>query len=367
LVTAGDTSLAVLVGNGLSIAVNDSLRLDRLTADFLDRHAADRDDLERLVAGVNLGPVAPTEDFEGLVAGLESAEEVIGAFMGLARRVDHADLREAADLLDRKGVPALARRLYYAYCAEVLDAIGEHAKGPLPDPAVAFGQWVKAMYQAHGRMGLFTLNYDVLLERMFVSENVLSLRPALTDFFSGLEDRQEWFQLVPGAGSILGRLFYPEDPVDRPIELHHLHGCLTHFRMNDGAIWKFDSSDVRDLGVYEHLMSAEAAEFAPSVILGSRKVEKSREWPFSFAFLSLEQEARASRTVVVAGYSFRDEAVNARLAAAAASAEKRWIVVNKKEDEAEAEEFRDLVTGKLRPAAPEFALRGFALDLPEVG
>lgn len=363
-----NTSLAVLVGNGLSIAVNESLRLDRLTRDFLDRHAADREDLERLIAGVNLGPVVPTEDFEGLVGGLESAEEVIGAFMGLARRVAHPDLREAADLLERQGVPALVRRLYYAYCAEVLDAIGEHARGPLPEPGLAFGAWLKAMYQAHGRMGLFTLNYDVLLERMLVSDNLLGLRPELTDFFSGLEDRQEWIELVPRGDAALGRLFYPEDPVDRPIALHHLHGCLTHFRKNeDGSIWKFDSSDVRSRGVYDYLMGAEAAEFAPSVILGSRKVDKSREWPFSFAFLSLEQEARAARTVVIAGYSFRDEAVNVRLAAAADSGERRWIVINRKEDPTEADEFRTLVSAKLRPVVPEFALDGFGGDLPDVG
>lgn len=365
---ASDTSLAVLVGNGLSIAVNDSLRLDQLTSAFLDRHAAERDDLERLVAGVHLEAVVPAHDFEALVAGLESAEEVISAFMRLAGRVDHPDLQEAATFLEERGVPALARRLYYAYCAEVLDAIGEHARGPLPETVSTFGEWLKSMYLVHGRMGLFTLNYDVLLERILVSENILGLRPALTDFFSGLDDRQQWLELVPDESAVLGRLFYPEDPVDRPIELHHLHGCLTHFRRHaDGSIWKFDSSDIRDLRVYDYLMGAEAAAFAPSVLLGSRKVEKSREWPFSFAFLSLEQEARTARTVVIAGYSFRDEAVNTRLAAAAASGERRWLVINKKDDPVELERFQADVSELLRPAEPEFALQGFGGSMPEVG
>jgi hypothetical protein len=361
-------SAAIIIGNGLSIAMNDALRLDHLTRDFLDSHAAEREDLDRLVAGIHLGSVDPAHDFEGLVAGLESAEEVISAFMGLARGATHPQLREAAELLERNGVPALARRLYYAYCAEVLDAIGEAARGSLPGGVVGFADWLKATYEAHDGMGLFTLNYDVLLERMLVDENVLGLKHALTDFFSGLEDRQQLFELVPGREQVLGRLFYPEDPVVRPIELHHLHGCLTHFRMlEDGTVWKFDASGVRGIGVYDHLMDAEEAAFAPSVILGSRKVEKAREWPFSYAFLSLEQEARAARTVVVAGYSFRDEAVNARLSAAASSAERRWIVINRKKDPAEAEEFKKRVSELLGVRTIEFALDGFEGGLPEIG
>lgn len=362
------SSISVLVGNGLSVAANEALRLDRLTEQFLASHASDRQDLERLVAGLNLGTLDPARDFEGLVAGLESAEEVISAFMGLARGVAHPQLREAADMLERHGVPALARRLYYAYCAEVLDAIGEQAKGPLPGAVLDFGEWLKAMYQAHGRMALFTLNYDVLLERMLIDDNVLGLKPALTDFFSGLEDRQRPIELVPGRGPILGRLFYPEDPVNRPINLHHLHGCLTHFRMHDdGSIWKFDSSDVRALEVYGYLMGAEAVPYAPSVILGSRKVEKSREWPFSYAFFSLEQEAREARTIVIAGYSFRDETVNARLSGAAASADRRWVVIDLREDAADIAEFEHRVSGLLRPAKVEFVLGGFGAGLPDVG
>lgn len=51
---------------------------------------------------------------------------------------------------------------------------------------------------------------------------------------------------------------------------------------------------------------------------------------FSFAFLELERRALEARTGAVGGYSFRDEAVNARLTAAAQRGERRWIVVNQK-------------------------------------
>jgi hypothetical protein len=73
--------LVALVGNGLSVAANERLRLAALTASFLDAHADDRDDLDRLLAEVDLGAVDPATDFEGIVAGLESAEEVVSAFM----------------------------------------------------------------------------------------------------------------------------------------------------------------------------------------------------------------------------------------------------------------------------------------------
>lgn len=92
------SELVVLVGNGLSIAANPELTLDRLTSSFLGRHGDDREDLDRLLAEVDLGELDPKKDFEGIVAGLEAAEEVISAFMSLASRSDHPDLQEAAEL-----------------------------------------------------------------------------------------------------------------------------------------------------------------------------------------------------------------------------------------------------------------------------
>jgi hypothetical protein len=355
----------VLIGNGLSIEVNPELRLDRLTSSFLETHREDRDDLDRLLAEVQLSDVDPELDFEGIVAGLEATEEVVAAFMGLASRSRHPDLREAASLLQARGVPRLIRRLYYAYCAEILDAIGEGAKVGLPESVIAFANWLKELHKAHEAMGVFTLNYDVLIERLFLSEDFLSLKWDTTDFFSGLPERSDTISLAPGADPILGRLFYPEDPPPgRPIHLHHLHGCLTHFRRrSDGAVFKFTASDVRSAGVFQRLADAEDTDFEPAVILGSKKVAKSREWPFAFGFLQFEQAARRARTIVIAGYSFRDEAVNSRLRAAAEGVERRWIVINRKDGDA-ADEFIHEVDGLLHPARPEYLLGGFGGDLP---
>ncbi len=118
------SELVVLVGNGLSVAANPELALDRLTDLFLERHGEDRDDLDRLLAEVDLGDLDPSRDFEGIVAGLEAAEAVISAFMALAARSGHPDLKAAAELLRERGIPGLVRRLYFAYCAEILTATG---------------------------------------------------------------------------------------------------------------------------------------------------------------------------------------------------------------------------------------------------
>jgi hypothetical protein len=136
-----------------------------------------------------------------------------------------------------------------------------------------------------------------------------------------------------------GRLFYPGDPPVRTIHLHHLHGCLTHFRdTRTGHVYKVAAGDVRDHNVFGRLAAAEASDFAPSVILGFRKIEKSQEWPFSHAFLALERDRRRAATIVIAGYSFRDRAVNARLRNLA-TPEKRWIVVDYRATPATAADF----------------------------
>lgn len=359
------SNAVVLLGNGLSVAANPALSLDRLTDSFLESHGDDRENLDRLLAEVNLRDLDPTRDFEGIVAGLEAAEEVISAFMALAATSAHSDLQEAASLLRDRGVPALVRRLYFAYCSEILDSISDAARIDLPEAIRDFGEWLRALYRAHHSMALFTLNYDVLLERLLISEDLLGLRNALTDFFSGWPSRMETVQLVAGGMDMEGHYFYPEDPPSRPIHLHHLHGCLTHFRRDqDGAVLKFDASSLRTDRTFERLAATESSDFTPSVILGSKKVNKAREWPFSFAFLELERRAHDARTVVIGGYSFRDSAVNVRLQAAAQSGERRWIVVNRKNG-SEAAEFRREVDRLLSPATPEYVLDGFGGTLPE--
>lgn len=291
---------------------------------------------------------------------------VVSAFMSLASRVDHADLQQAAQVLRDGGVPGVIRRLYYAYCAEVLQAIGQLTRGDLAAPVVAFGDWLKELYEAHGFASIFTLNYDLLLERMLIDDNVLGLRYRVTDFFSGLPERTFSLPLGDAGAGVQGRLFYPGDPPVRNIHLHHLHGCLTHFRgSGTGNVYKVAASDVRDHDVFGRLAAAEASDYTPSVILGSRKIEKSQEWPFSYGFLSLERDARAAATIVIAGYSFRDRAVNARLRNLT-TPEKRWIVIDHRTTPAAATEFTGAVRDVVGDVEVEFVLDGFGGALPSV-
>ena len=218
----------------------------------------------------------------------------------------------------------------------------------------------------HGNAFIFTLNYDLLIERMLIDDNVLGLRYQTTDFFSGLPERSEILPLGAAGAGIAGRLFYPADPPIRSIHLHHLHGCLTHFRdTRTGDIYKISAADTRDHDVFGRLAAAEASPFAPSVILGSRKIEKSQDWPFSHAFLSLEQAARAATTIVIAGYSFRDLVVNKCLRNLT-TPEKRWIIIDHRETDEAAQDFKDTVHNVIGDVEVEFVLTGFESPLPEV-
>ena len=364
------TGAVLLLGNGLSIAVNEELSLDRLTQTFLDGHGDDRDLIDRLVGGVNLGAVDPIRDFEGIVAGLESAEEVITAFVDLARTIAQPDIQGAAAVLEAHGIPDLVRRLYYAYCAEVLNAIGDLARVDIPDEVMAFGEWVKAQHATHDRLSIFTLNYDVLMERMLIGQDLLALRWETTDFFSGLPERRLDIELIPGYPSVQGALYYPQDPPSgRSLHLHHLHGCLTHLRAPDGNIYKVSSDMIRAFGLYSRLAAGEPSDFVPSVILGSRKAERARSWPFSHAFLSLETDIAEARTVCIAGYSFRDTAVNDRLCPALANVE-RLIIYDYAPDDTTWAAFvaraGDALAPSSRTAGIEWYRGGFGAGPPPV-
>jgi SIR2-like domain len=226
---------------------------------------------------------------------------------------------------------------------------------------------LKSVYEAHGTASIFTLNYDLLLERMLIGDNLLGLRNRVTDFFSGLPERACALSLGLNNYAVEGRLFYPWDPPPRAIHLHHLHGCLTHFRdVRSGDVYKVAAADVRNNDIFGQLAHASASEFTPSVILGSRKIEKSQDWPFSVAFLSLERAAREATTIVIGGYSFRDAAVNNRLRNLV-TPEKRWIVIDYKPDAESANEFTGLAREIIGSAEIEFVLEGFGGELPDVG
>jgi hypothetical protein len=359
------SGVAVVVGNGLSIAVNPDLQLERLTASFLAAHAEERQLIDELVAGVDMGPVVASRDFEGIVAGLQSAEEVITAFMRLAEHFAHPDVQAAARVLNEHRVPELIRRLYYAYCAEVLSAIGEASKTTIPDEVLDFARWLRSQHQQRGEVSIFTLNYDLLMERMLLEE-MLDLRRHCTDFFSGLEDRQHLIELYPGCYRLKGRLFYPQDPpTDRTIHLHHLHGCLTHFQNAAGDVYKVPSQNLRALDVYGAMARGNVGEFSPSIILGSRKAERARDWPFRHAFDALESAVRVAHTVCIAGYSFRDAAVNERLRSALGAA-RRIIVCDYAPDHFASEAFSARATSALGISADkvEWYLGGFAAGPP---
>jgi hypothetical protein len=168
-----------------------------------------------------------------------------------------------------------------------------------------------------------------------------------------------------GGSEVRGLLYYPADPPLRPIHLHHLHGCLTHFReLETNSVYKIAAADLRAHDIYGRLADAEQSAYVPSVILGSRKVEKSREWPFSQAFVALEGTARSAATIVIAGYSFRDDAVNMRLRNLAVP-EKRWIVIDHRDSET-AHGFMAAAQDVIGDVGIEFALHGVGGSLPDV-
>jgi len=355
--------LLVLVGNGVSIAANPNLALDRLTERFLARHNADAG-LNHLLDSLDIPREEARRDFERVIGGVEAAEAVIRAFMELSEASPISAVREAGALLDDAGVPDAVR---HAYCSEVLHAIGELTRQNIAPSVLRFGEWLNSMHEWHGQTAIFTLNYDVLLERMLINADILGLAGRLTDYFSGLPDRQREIELVPGEPAVVAKLFTPTDPPDRPVRLHHLHGCLTHFHeLDTGNVLKVDSALVRDLGVYQRFGDGDTGGFLPAVILGSQKARKVTDWPFEFAFEALREALRSADVIAIAGYSFRDEAVNIYLRnAVARRAGRRWIVIDQR-DADDSQKFERRVVSVLPDTDIEWCLDGLQGELPQV-
>ncbi|HEU4656733.1 MAG TPA: SIR2 family protein [Capillimicrobium sp.] len=347
-------SFVALVGNGLSVAANPELALDRLTR----RLVAGNEELRRLVESTTTTDAAT--DFEIVIGHIEArlaeAEHVAVSLIA------EEGLHTARALAFKSTAEALWGGLYLDYCGQVLNAICDLTTGALPRRVVAFGTWLRRMHRIHGQTAIYTLNYDVLLERLLFDGR--GLKGEVSDLFSGLRDREEWVHPYPGCPPLLARPFDPVSAPPRAVRFHHLHGCVTYLEaVGTDDVLKLTHKAIREHNVFGEMKQLDTPRYRPCVILGSGKAERAAEYPFVHGFRALAEDAQSVSTLVIAGYSFRDEPVNVLLREAAQHAE-RVIVIDRREDPLDRARFQRDVSNLLSREILEWHLDGITGNIP---
>lgn len=303
-----------LIGNGLSIAYNQSLSMRELTASLVAEFSAlSGSDAEETLSAFAKGFGGYKEgDFESLIGPLESVSEALSHLGGLRALAD-----DAPDQIDAALTTAshFVQMLYRVGFGTTLGLIAERAHG---EGVSRFNEVVVATCEAIARLApdgctvVGTLNYDGLLHAGFLDAPGKSL---LSDLAAGYESR---VRHPDGKTACTGQALRTEDDMGvYGVVLLNLHGSLSWLaNPNTRAAWKFELESLRAMDYWNALRRG-AALLVPVVVLTNRKLETTLSWPFSLAYEAFENRMSEADRWLVAGYRFGDEPVNRALRRAA--------------------------------------------------
>lgn len=331
-----NNKIAALLGNGLSITADSGLAIPSLTAEIADRYNS--------IARSKTGPVErvlgrlaergsdtgePRTDFEAMIGPLDQQRENMG------------DLEDLAELVGKESPAVRTALRTVSGFVEVLRRHGVgHALEVIADRSVAdferrkpVSRFLDAVVNeaAYSRLTIGNLSYDSLV----LASLVENYGHRLCDMADGRPARTKKINLY-GEGAVAAQAHrLRETLVDFPgarynIRLAHLHGSLTWLRDPDtGIVYRFPIEYLRGEvtfldGEAEYTDShwtrwrTKKSEWEPQVVLTNQSAKSKivKEPPFSLAYDVLFDALVDSDRWVIAGYSFRDEAINDLMAEA---------------------------------------------------
>ncbi|MBD7917477.1 SIR2 family protein [Cellulomonas sp. Sa3CUA2] len=315
-------NLAVLVGNGLSIAYNPELALPSLTAALLERIAeipgggSEAVSAMKQIAERALPDGAWTDgDFETLV-GAFGAEGATMRYLSNLAEIFVPEDEELASALDR--VAKFAGQVRDLGISHVLETIFERSRTEY-DRAQGLFELCRAIVGSFsGRITIGNLNYDTLL----LSALLETCAAELADMGHGYRKVRVSVGSATYEVPALRRAA-SDFPSDRRVQLLHLHGSLSFWAdPNTNVYAKLDTGFLETYGLWKAVRDGELDE-RPVVVLANQrdKSDHVKQYPFSLAYQVFEERLAQANYWLIIGYSFRDSCVNERLRATFADRE----------------------------------------------
>jgi hypothetical protein len=308
-------NLAVLVGNGLSIAFNPKLGLGNITKQLVKRIAAESDSPDEIT--VAMRRIADRYSDVGK-ADYDDFENLVGAFGGESRTLE--DLTELAKLVEpsdtklQKAIQTAARfaqQVRDTGISHVLEIIFEEARayGNSNDALCSLVQEIIDKFD--GRVTFGNLNYDTLLLSALLS----TCQSDLTDLGDFRKDtvttnKGKTNHTFPRLRTELNF------PAGRRVRLLHLHGSLTYWKKSTGSIVKLNTDFLDSHSPWQSVRT-DSTTLRPVVVLANQRDKSGivAEYPFSLAYSGFAASLSDSDHWLIVGYSFRDECVNEMLRA----------------------------------------------------
>lgn len=306
-----DRNVAVLVGNGLSIAFNDKLMLSNITKQVRKRIMNSGDGGRNVVSAMReladawLPPgETSNHDFERLVGAFGAEGRSLSHLQSLARLSYPDDRRLRRSF---KKIIRFAQELRDVGTGHVLEVVYENSKSSYTD-SEPLNDVLRAIYKAFpGRISFGNLNYDTIL--------LAALMTVDTRGFADLgHGWKEWQMGREKVHAMQLRQSASDFPTltRYPVHLLHLHGSLTYWAAQDGSQFgKLDRSTVRSRRLFKKLRQGKT-DLRPLVVLNRerQKIEDVQAHPFKLAYEMFNRGLVRSDHWLIVGYSFRDVAVN---------------------------------------------------------
>jgi SIR2-like domain len=312
-VTTPTKDLAILVGNGLSVAFNRELMLKELTREVLDR-------IQKLTGDTLVNAMKAVADL-ALPEGATSEDDFevfVGAFGDESRRLDLlARLAQAAPSSDTelqdsvKRVTEFTSNLRDTAISHVLEVIFERSRMNHV-LASQFSQTIQSIVSTfEGDVTFGNLNYDTIL-----LATLMGICPdEVADMAHGWETRVALD--LDGHHKVMApplRQSVDEFPDEYRVWLLHLHGSLTYWRSPNGRVGKVSTQYLEDVSPWDGIRTG-ANPHRPVVILANQgeKSELARQNPFALAYSMFASAIHETPNWLIIGYSFKDSEVNKTL------------------------------------------------------
>ncbi|WP_082924621.1 SIR2 family protein [Paenarthrobacter nicotinovorans] len=312
--------LAVLVGNGLSIAFNSELNLASITKEMIARMQAATEDGDKVVHAMN--EIARRAVSDGEVTD-EDFEKLVGAFDSQVLTLD--ELRKLADLVASddtelrqsiKDVANFSQSVRDNGISYVLEVIVERS----------YANWtrdgemhdlIEAMVEDFGgSIHIGNLNYDTLLLSALkaVDAPMCDMGHGYERFYVVVKDDDDPDD--EGVRYQVNRLRrgndFPTGPAHR-VKLLHLHGSLTYWRSmeREDLHFKAPIDMLRNHQLWAGLREGEP-RYRPAVVLANQrdKAHHVGRYPFKLAYEVFADGLSQADHWLIIGYSFRDACVN---------------------------------------------------------
>ena len=309
------SNVAVLVGNGLSMAFNPDLNLQSITTEVLERMKnADGDDvvaaMKEIAERALPQGVTSAEDFELLVGAFGAESRTLGLLDTLAGLTIPADLELRRAI---RRVAEFAEHVREAGVSHVLEVIAERSHA-YEDDAEPLHLLVESIIGAfEGKVTFGNLNYDTLL----LAALLAVCQSDLADLGHGWKQVTVTFGEEAKMSVQALRESAGDFPVARRVSLLHLHGSLTYWGSRTPRVHaKLPTVLLRGSALWKAVRER-TTEIRPVVVLASQrdKTEHASQYPFNLAYEMFDRGLKDADRWLVIGYSFRDDPVNAMLRA----------------------------------------------------